>query len=55
MKTVILIASLALAGCGDFNSMSEGEAKAFNACLEKGMKATFKATISSRVVSCKRK
>lgn len=55
MKTLLLIVSFTfLVSCGEFPEMSDAEAKAFAACLEKNWEPKFQVTTSSRNLTCER-
>lgn len=56
MKTLLFIPLIVLlAGCDSPLPMSDAEASAMKACMEKGLKPRFYANGSMREVSCKRK
>jgi len=56
MKYLIVpVLALFLIGCDAPVPMSDAEAKAFNACLEKGWKPKFFANNTQRDLTCERK
>ena len=54
MKTLLLIiVFLFLVGCGEFHPMSDAEAVAFTACLEKGLEPKLEINNARRTLTCK--